>query len=77
MSTGSTRTDDALVDRLVTLRTLVPALVTEVAVARRENARLRRENAELQTRLAMSDRLESDPSVSTPLTPVPTMFSGV
>jgi hypothetical protein len=40
--------DAALLDRLRTLRSILPALATEVAIARREGARLRRENARLR-----------------------------
>jgi hypothetical protein len=40
--------DAALLERLRTLRTILPAMATEVAIARREGARLRRENAKLR-----------------------------
>ena len=44
--------DAALLERLRTLRSIVPAMATEVAIARREGARLRTENARLRSRLA-------------------------
>jgi regulator of replication initiation timing len=48
---GST-SDAALLERLRTLRSIVPAMATEIAIARREGARLRTENARLRSRLA-------------------------
>jgi hypothetical protein len=42
----------ALIERLRTLRSILPAMATEVAIARREGARLRRENATLRRQLA-------------------------
>jgi hypothetical protein len=45
---ASGRAGDAeLLERLRTLRAILPAMATEVAIARREGARLRRENARL------------------------------
>jgi hypothetical protein len=48
--------DSALLERLRTLRSIVPAMATEVAIARREGARLRRENESLRNRLAEMER---------------------
>jgi hypothetical protein len=47
--------DAALLERIRTLRTILPAMATEVAIARREGARLRRENATLRARLAATE----------------------
>jgi hypothetical protein len=44
--------DAALLERLRTLRLILPAMAADVASARREGARLRRENAALMERLA-------------------------
>lgn len=52
MTTELIRPGDALVDRIRTLRSVLPALASEVAIARREAARLRRENAAMQSRIA-------------------------
>jgi hypothetical protein len=46
-----TTSDAALIERLQMLRSILPGMATEVAIARREAARLRRENATLQGRL--------------------------
>jgi hypothetical protein len=48
--------DSALLERLRTLRSIVPAMATEVAIARREGARLRRENESLRNRLTEMER---------------------
>jgi hypothetical protein len=48
----ATASDAALVERLQTLRSILPGMAQEVACARREAARLRRENAALRRRLA-------------------------
>jgi hypothetical protein len=45
----------ALLERIRTLRTILPTMATEVAIARREGARLRRENEALRSRLASGD----------------------
>jgi hypothetical protein len=44
--------DAALLERLATLRKILPTMATEVAIARREGARLRCENAKLRDLLA-------------------------
>jgi hypothetical protein len=44
--------DGALLDRLRTLRQIVAAMATDLAIARRDAARLRRENDDLRRRLA-------------------------
>jgi hypothetical protein len=44
--------DAALLERLRTLRSLLPAMAADVASARREGSRLRRENDALMQRLA-------------------------
>jgi hypothetical protein len=46
--------EDALVERLQTMRAIVPAMASEVALARRESARLRRENASLREQLSVA-----------------------
>jgi hypothetical protein len=47
-------------DRIQKLRSILPAMAAEVALARREGARLRRENEALQNRVA---ELEGRPPV--------------
>jgi hypothetical protein len=47
-------------DRIQKLRSILPAMAAEVALARREGARLRRENAALRNRVA---ELEGRPPV--------------
>ena len=49
--------DAALLERLRTLRSLLPVMAADVASARREGSRLRRENAALMQRL---EELEAD-----------------
>jgi hypothetical protein len=49
--------DAALLERLRTLRSLLPVMAADVASARREGSRLRRENAALMQRL---EELEGD-----------------
>lgn len=44
--------DAELLERIHRLRAILPAMAAEVAMARREGARLRRENAALQNRVA-------------------------
>ena len=44
--------EDALVERLQTMRAIMPAMASEVAAARRESARLRRENTSLRQQLS-------------------------
>ena len=46
--------EDALVERLQTMRAIMPAMASEVAAARRESARLRRENASLRQQLSVA-----------------------
>ena len=58
MTTQQASSDADLVERIQTLRSLLPALATEVALARREGARLRRENAALRSRLAELEQQE-------------------
>jgi hypothetical protein len=43
--------DDALIDRVRKLSSILPAMAQDVAVARRDAARLRRENLALRGRL--------------------------
>jgi hypothetical protein len=52
MLTDRTGSDAELIDRLHTLRSILPAMAAETARARRESARLRNENLGLQQRLA-------------------------
>jgi hypothetical protein len=59
-----TTSDAALVDRLQMLRSILPGMATEVAIARRETARLRRENAALQTRLGDLERRGAERAAS-------------
>jgi hypothetical protein len=54
--------DGALIERLATLRKILPAMATEVAIARREGARLRRENAKLRDLLT---RTQGSPPMAT------------
>jgi hypothetical protein len=70
MTTELIRADDALVDRVRMLQSILPTLATEVAVARREAARLRAENAAMQARI---DELENRKAkgIAMPLTPPP------
>jgi hypothetical protein len=70
MTTELIRSDDALMQRVQALRSILPTLATEVAIARREAARLRLENATLQARI---DELENPKprGISMPLTPPP------
>jgi hypothetical protein len=49
---GHDSSNAALIERVRTLRSILPAMATEVAIARREGARLRRENATLRKQLA-------------------------
>lgn len=70
MTTELVRTDDALVDRIRTLRSALPALASEVANARREAARLRRENAAMQSRIAELEQRQVE-AIAMPLTPPP------
>jgi hypothetical protein len=48
---GDATSNAALMERVQTLRSILPGMATEVANARREAARLRRENARLQSLL--------------------------
>jgi hypothetical protein len=70
MTTELIRPDDALMQRMQMLRSILPTLAAEVAVARREAARLRLQNATLQARI---DELENRKprGISMPLTPPP------
>ncbi len=52
MTTDRRGSDAELLERIHKLRSILPAMAAEVAIARREGARLRRENAALQTRVA-------------------------
>lgn len=52
--------DPELLERIHRLRSILPAMAAEVAMARREGARLRRENEALQKRVA---ELEGRPPV--------------
>jgi phage shock protein A len=60
MTTDRRGSDAELLDRIQKLRSILPAMAAEVAMARREVARLRRENAALQNRVA---ELEGRPPV--------------
>jgi regulator of replication initiation timing len=70
MTTELIRPDDALMQRMQMLRSILPTLATEVAIARREAARLRLENATLRARV---DELEDRKprGIQMPLTPPP------
>ena len=70
MPTELVRSDDALVERIRTLRSALPALASEVAIARREAARLRRENAAMQSRIAELENGDGE-GIALPLTPPP------
>jgi hypothetical protein len=61
--------DDGLIDRLLMLRSVVPALASELAAARREGAQLRRENAVLQSHVALAEGRAVPRFVEMPLTP--------
>jgi hypothetical protein len=61
MRTDRCGSDAELLERIHKLRSILPAMATEVAIARREGARLRRENAALQDRVA---ELEGRPPVA-------------
>ncbi len=63
--------DDGLIDRLLMLRSVVPALASELATARREGAQLRRENARLQSQVAVAEGRAVPRFVEMPLTPEP------
>ena len=52
MTTERRGSDAELLERIHKLRSILPAMAAEVAMARREGARLRRENAALQNRVA-------------------------
>jgi len=52
MTTDRRGSDAELLERIQKLRSILPAMAAEVAMARREGARLRRENAALQNRVA-------------------------
>jgi uncharacterized coiled-coil protein SlyX len=56
--------DGALLERLRTLQSLLPAMAADVASARREGSRLRRENAALMQRLAaLEEHAMAEPAV--------------
>jgi hypothetical protein len=56
--------DDALIDRVRKLSSILPAMAQDVAVARRDAARLRRENLALKGRLLGLE--EAGPSARKP-----------
>jgi len=60
MTTVRGGSDADLLERIHKLRSILPAMAAEVAMARREGARLRRENAALKNRV---DELEGRPPV--------------
>lgn len=61
MTTDRRGSDAELLERIQRLRSILPAMAAEVAIARREGARLRRENAALRNRIA---ELEGRPPVA-------------
>ncbi|MCL2430451.1 MAG: hypothetical protein FWD12_14565 [Alphaproteobacteria bacterium] len=61
MRTDRPGSDAELLERIQRLRSIIPAMAAEVAIARREGARLRRENVALQNRVA---ELEGRPPVA-------------
>jgi len=58
LTTQRSSSDGELLERIHALRSLLPAMATEVALARREGARLRNENVMLRSRLAELERQE-------------------
>jgi regulator of replication initiation timing len=62
--TMATPSDAALIERLQTLRAILPGMAQDVARARREAARLRCENAALRRRLADLEARDADVAVA-------------
>jgi len=69
---AASSSDAALLERLRTLRSIVPAMATEVAIARREGARLRTENARLRSRLAEVEETQAGGASAPALAPTGT-----